>query len=123
MEEENEMVDDVRVHALLDYIREGRIMDAMQEFYAKDVIMEEPAYGKTVGLAANLEREQKFVNSVKEFRNFEAAKVGIGPGSSFYENFMDWIDVDGNEIHVEQAVVAQWVDGKIVHERFYYNMG
>jgi len=48
----------VRIQELLEYIRNGRIMDAMREFYAEDVVMEEPAYGRTEGLAANLDREQ-----------------------------------------------------------------
>lgn len=95
----------VRIQGLLDYIRQGRSMDAMREFYAEGVVMEEPAYGKTVGLEANLIREEKFVASVKEFRGFEAPKVGVGEDVSFYEN----------------VVVAQWKNGKIVHERFYYN--
>ncbi len=112
----------VRIHELLDYVKEGRIMDAMREFYADDVVMEEPAYGKTVGLEANLEREEKFVASVKQFKGFEATKVGIGEGVSLYENVMDWIDVNDNEVHVEQVSVMEWRDGKIVHERFYYNM-
>ena len=115
-------VSTVRINDLLDYIRNGRIMDAMREFYADDVVMEEPAYGKTIGLEANLAREQKFVDSVKEFKGFDAAKVGVGDGVSLYENVMDWIDKNDQKIHVEQTVVAQWRDGKIVHERFYYDM-
>lgn len=111
----------VRIHQLLDYIRNGKIIEAMSEFYAEDVVMEEPAYGKTVGLAANIEREKKFVASVKEFKNFEAA-VAIGEGLSIYENVMDWIDVEGKPQHIEQTAVQKWKDGKIVHERFYYNM-
>lgn len=110
----------VRIHELLDYIRNGRIIDAMSEFYADDVVMDEPAYGKTVGLAANIEREKKFVASVKEFKGFEA-NVAVGDGLSIYENVMDWIDVDGKAQHVEQTAVQKWKDGKIVHERFYYN--
>ena len=117
------MSGNVRIQELLDYVRNGRIMDAMKEFYADDVVMEEPAYGKTVGLAANLEREQKFVDSVKEFKGFRADNVAAGDDVSFYENVMDWVDVDGNDVHVEQISVAEWKDGKIVHERFYYNMG
>ena len=113
----------VRIHGLLDYLKQGRIIDAMHEFYADDAVMEEPAYGKTVGLAANLVREGNFIGSVKEFKNFQSAKVGVSENVSFYENVMDWTDVEGNEIHVEQVSVAQWRDGKIVHERFYYNMG
>lgn len=111
----------VRIQELLEYLNEGRIMDAMREFYADDVVMEEPAYGRTVGLEANLEREEKFVGSIREFKRFEATRVGIGERVSFYENVMDWVDVDGNEIHVEQVSVAEWRDGKIVRERFYYN--
>ncbi len=113
----------VRINELLDYVRGGRVMDAMREFYADGVVMTEPAYGATEGLAANLEREQKFVDSVKEFRNFETPFVGVDGNRSVYENVMDWVDVDGNEVHIEQVVVATWNDeGKIVHERFYYNM-
>jgi len=110
----------VRIHELLDYIRNGRIMDAMHEFYADDVVMEEPAYGKTVGLAANLEREQKFVDSVAEFKRFDAPVVAVGDDSACYENVMDWKSADGRDMHVEQVVVQRWRDGKIVHERFYY---
>jgi ketosteroid isomerase-like protein len=111
----------VRIRELLDYVRNGKIMEAMDEFYADDVVMEEPAYGRTVGLAANLEREQKFVDSVKQFKSFEAPVVAVGDGVSTYENVMDWTDVEGNDIHVEQVAVQKWKDGKIVHERFYYN--
>ena len=113
----------VRIHELLDYIRNGRIMDAMREFYDDDVVMEEPAYGKTVGLAANLTREQQFVDSIKEFKGFEAPAVTVGDETSCYENAMDWTTTDGKDIHVEQVAVQRWQGGKIVHERFYYNMG
>jgi len=117
------MSQNVRIDELLGYVREGRIMDAIREFYAEDVVMEEPMYGKTVGLAANLEREQKFVDSVKEFKGFTADKIAATDEVSFYENVMDWVDVSGAEMHIEQVAVATWKNGKIVHERFYYNMG
>jgi hypothetical protein len=110
----------VRIHELLDYVRNGKIMEAMKEFYADDVVMDEPSYGKTVGLAANLAREQKFVDSVKAFKNFETPAVAVGEGVSSYENVMDWTDTEDNDIHVEQVAVQKWKDGKIVHERFYY---
>jgi hypothetical protein len=114
---------ETRLNDLFDYVRNGRIMDAMNEFYDENVVMTEPAYGDTVGLAANLKREQAFVDSVKEFKNFEVVASGVSEDVSFYENIMDWTSQDDQEIHVEQLVVAKWKDGKIVHERFYYNMG
>jgi hypothetical protein len=114
------MSNQVRIAELLEYVQQGRIMDAMREFYADDVVMEEPMYGATPGLSANLEREQKFVESVKEFRGFEAKNVSVGENCATYENVMDWVDVSGQEIHVEQVAVQEWKDGKIVRERFYY---
>ena len=105
----------VRINELLEYIREGRIMDAMQEFYASDVVMTEPRYGDTNGLAANLTREQAFVDSVAEFRNFEANAIAIGDDVSMYENVMDWKGTDGNEYHVEQVAVAAVILGLIGH--------
>ena len=65
----------VRINELLDYIRNGRIMDAMHEFYAEDVVMVEPAYGETLGLEANLKREEKFLEGVAEFKSFEATST------------------------------------------------
>lgn len=114
----------VRINELLEYVRGGRIMEAMQEFYDESVVMAEPMYDETVGLKANLDREQNFVNSVKEFRNFETKVVATEGDTSIYENVMDWVGVDGKDYHVEQVSVARWNDkGKIVHERFYYDRG
>lgn len=115
--------ENVRIQELLEYVQQGRIMDAMNEFYADDVVMEEPAYGRTEGLAANLAREEQFVASVKEFRGFEAKRIATSDNVSIYENVMDWIDVNDQEIHIEQVAVAEWRNGKIVHERFYYDTG
>jgi ketosteroid isomerase-like protein len=113
----------VRLNELLGYIAQGRIMDGMREFYAEDVVMEEPLYGKTVGLAANLAREEKFVASVQEFRKFEVPRQATGENCALYENEMEWVGVDGKEYRIQQVSVQTWRDGKIVHERFYYSMG
>lgn len=110
----------VKIHELLDFVRQGRIMDAMRKFYDDECVMEEPAYGKTVGLAANLEREQQFVESIQEVTLFEA-KPGVGDNISFYENIMDWTTKENQKVHVEQVAVQHWRDGKIIYERFYYN--
>jgi hypothetical protein len=110
----------VRINELLDYIRNGRIIEAMHEFYAENAVMEEPAYGKTIGLEANVKREGKFLEGVAEFKKFEATPA-VGENFSSYENVMEWTSTDGQEVRIEQVAVQHWRDGKIVHERFYYN--
>lgn len=110
----------VRLNELLGYVREGRIIDAMKEFYAEDVVMEEPRYGKTVGLAANIAREEQFVGFVKEWRGFSVSAIATSEEHAFYENTIDFVGQDDKEYHYEQVAVQTWKDGKIVHERFYY---
>lgn len=110
-----------RLQDLFRHIREGRILEAMQEFYAEDVAMQENANPPTIGLAANIEREQQFMRGVKEWKGFEVKGYGAGDGITFYEAVFDWIATNGQPVHLEQVTVARWRDGKIVQERFYYD--
>lgn len=49
-----------RLEELLSYIREGRILDAINEFYAEDVAMQESNFIPTVGRQANYVRRNNF---------------------------------------------------------------
>ena len=110
-----------RLNDLFTYIREGRILDAMTEFYTEDAIMQENLESPTVGREANIEREKQFLSTVKEWKGFQVTAQGTGQDVTFYETVMDWVATDGTPVHVEQVVVAKWQDGKIVHERYYHN--
>ena len=110
-----------RLEDLFSYIREGRILDAINEFYAEDAAMQENSLPPTVGREANYEREKQFLSMVKEWKGFEVTAKGVGEEVTFYETVMDWVTTDGMPVHVEQVVVAKWQDGKITHERYYHN--
>lgn len=110
-----------RLQALFSYIRSGRILDGINEFYAEDAVMQENNEQATVGQQANLERERQFMSTVKEWKRFDVTAHAVGDNVTFYETVMDWIAKDGTSVHVEQVVVAKWRDGRIVHERFYHN--
>ena len=110
-----------RLTDLFVYIREGRIIDAMNEFYAEDVVMQENLESPTIGREANIEREKQFLSMVKEWKGFQVISQGSGQDVTFYETVMDWVATDNTLVHVEQVVVAKWQNGKIIHERFYHN--
>lgn len=112
-----------RLLDLFQYVREGRIIDAMHEFYDKDVSMQENANPPTVGLAANVEREKQFLKGVKEWKGFEVKSIGLGDDVTFYEAVFDFIATDEKPVHMEQVDVAHWRNGKIIRERFYYDTG
>ena len=57
----------------------------------------------------------------REAKGFNVTASGVGDSATFYECSLDFITMNGQPVHIEQAVVAKWKNGKIVHERFYYN--
>jgi hypothetical protein len=112
-----------RLNDLFGYIRQGKIVEAMNEFYEKDIVMQDNANPPTKGLAANIEREKQFLSGVKEWRGFDVTASAVGDNVTFYECSLDFIATSGQPVHMEQVVVAKWKNGKIVHERFYYDTG
>ncbi len=112
-----------RLNDLFGYVRQGKIIEAMNEFYDKDTKMQENAHPPTVGLAANIEREKQFLSGVKEWKGFNVSASGIGDNVTFYESTIDFIATNGQPVHLEQVSVARWKNGKIVHERYYYDSG
>jgi ketosteroid isomerase-like protein len=112
-----------RLNDLLGYIRQGKIIEAMNEFYDKDTVMQDNANPPTKGLAANIEREKQFMSGVKEWKGFTVTASGVGDNVTFYESTSDFVTTGGVPVHLEQVAVAKWKNGKIVHERFYYDTG
>ncbi|MEP6887804.1 MAG: SnoaL-like domain-containing protein [Nitrospirales bacterium] len=112
-----------RLEDLLNHIRQGKIIEAMNEFYDTDTVMQDNANPPTKGLAANIEREKQFMSGVKEWKGFNVNATGVGDNATFYESVMDFIATNGQPVHMEQTSVAKWKNGKIVHERFYYDTG
>ncbi|MEP6665550.1 MAG: SnoaL-like domain-containing protein [Nocardioidaceae bacterium] len=112
-----------RLNELFGYIRQGKIIEAMNEFYDKDTVMQENANPPTKGLGTNIEREKQVMSRVKEFKGFTVTASGVGDNVTFYESTSDAVMTGGVPVHVEQVSVAKWKNGKIVHERFYYGTG
>jgi len=112
-----------RLQDLLTHIRQGKVIEAMNEFYDQDTVMQENANRRTKGLAANIEREKQFMSGVKEWKGFNVTALGVGDNVTFYEATADYITTNGQAMHLEEVSVAKWKNGKIVHERFYYDTG
>ena len=116
---------EARVNDLVSYIRDGRILEAMHEFYADDTAMQENGNPPTVGLAANLEREKQFLASVKRWIAFDVEAVAVDPsrGKTTIQSTLAFEGVDGKTYRTDQVAVQTWRDGKIAHEKFYYDTG
>lgn len=102
-------------------IVEGRALDGFERYYADDVVMQENSETPTVGKDANRQREIDFFDSVAEFHGAEVLASAVGDDVSFSEWIFEVTFKNGNRVKLEQTAVRRWKDGRIVHERFYYN--
>jgi hypothetical protein len=105
---------------LNEMILSGRGMEAFEEFYADDVVMQENFEPPCVGKNANREREQRFFASIEQFHGAECTHSAVGDGVTFSEWTMDVTLRDTGRMVLRQVARRLWRDGKVVHERFYY---
>jgi ketosteroid isomerase-like protein len=110
-----------RLDALNSEIQQGRIMEAMKEFYADDVVMSENDAEATIGLEANLSREQDFVDKT-EWHGLELKDVVVDGDTAMVRWWMDFTNTSyGQRLAFTQVAFQRWRDGKISEERFYYS--
>src|SRR5215472_7785243 len=88
-----------RLQELLNYTRQGKVVEAMNEFYDQDTVMQENANPPTKGLAANIEREKQFMSGVKEWKGFNVTAQGAGDNVTFYESTTDFITTNDQPMH------------------------
>ena len=109
-----------RVQQLVARAEQWKILEAMQEFYADNVVMQDNLNAPTIGLEANLERERAFVASVTKVNEMRAEAV-IVDGNRAVINWRQDLVINGQRLTFDQLSLQLWENGKIVHERFVYD--
>ena len=112
-----------RVNRLNEMIIEGKVMEAFEEFYAEDVVMQENNDEPTVGKDANRERELKMMEGMKDIKNIKSSvkNIAINDNVSFCEWTMELTFKDDNTMKNTSVSRQLWNDeGKIVHETFFH---
>ena len=106
---------------LNDDVLSGKIMDAFEKYYADDVVMQENSDEPRVGKAVNRKAEEEFMSSVEAFHGAKVNASAVNGDVSFSEWEMDLTFKGGKRVKMEQVAVRKWKNGKIAHERFFYN--
>ncbi len=105
------------LHALL---AKGQFLEAMDKYLDDDVVLQEGNSEPKHGKQNCMDFEAKVLEGVASFGGYNVSAVGFGDDTSFYQAVMEYTQTDGQEVRVEQCVVSQWRDGKIVSERFFH---
>jgi hypothetical protein len=98
----------------------GRALEAFEELYADDVVMQENSAEPFVGKAVNRDREIQFFSSIEQFHDGKLLSSAINGNTSFSEWLYDVTFKGGQRVKLEQVAVRRWKDGKVAFERFYY---
>jgi ketosteroid isomerase-like protein len=106
--------------ALNDAILSGKALDAFEQYYADDVVMQENSEEPRAGKEANRKAEVEFFSSLSAFNEGKLVSSAVNGDVTFGEWFMDVTFKNGHRAKLAQVAVRRWKDGKIVHERFYY---
>ena len=110
-----------RVMDLVDRVQRGDLLGAFEEFYADDVVMRENTQPPTVGKAANREREETFVGSIRQIHENRADSVVVDGDRVAINWRAEYTLGDGNRYRFDQVAYQTWDGDHIVDERFYYD--
>ncbi len=105
---------------LNDAVLSGKALEAFDEMYDDDVIMQENSDPEFRGKAFNRKREEDFFASVEAWHGGKVLAHAANGDVSFSEWEME-VSLKGvGRITMAQVAVRRWKNGKIVHERFYH---
>jgi ketosteroid isomerase-like protein len=108
---------------LNDMVLSGKALEAFEKYYADDVVMQENSEEPRAGKEANRKAEEEFFASLQEFHEGKALASAVNGDTSFSEWFMDVTFKNGYRMKMAQVAVRKWKEGKVIHERFFYNKG
>ena len=109
-----------QVTQLVRLVEANRILDAIDEFYADDVSMQDNLNPAVVGKAENRERERVFFGGITVHQN-RALSVVVDGDRAVIHWLFEFTGGDGKRYRMDQLSHQEWQDGRVVKERFYYD--
>lgn len=102
---------------------QGQMLEAFDKFYADDVVMVEATGEVREGKAHNRTFEEKWLESLEGMHGggVTAMAANEETGHTCTETWGDFSFKGGQRMKMEEVSVKKWENGKIVHERFYYD--
>ena len=116
------MADTATLNRQLDkMILEGKALEAFEQFYADDVVMQENTDEPFRGKDVNRKREEEFFASVEDFHGAKLLGSAVADQKAFSEWEWDVTLKDVGRVKMTQVAARTWENGKVTFERFYYS--
>jgi hypothetical protein len=109
-----------RVGEFVDYVRSGRYVEALEEFYAHSASVRDNLGKPRSGLAALIEHEKRTLAKVK--MRTHAVGPTLVDGDWVAINWVFEITLPDGSVHfLDELTLQKWQDGRIITEQFYYD--
>ncbi|MBD0333893.1 MAG: nuclear transport factor 2 family protein [Cyanobacteria bacterium Co-bin13] len=121
-----------RVQELLDFQKTNpTVEESYERFYEENVVVQENLQPPRVGRALSIERQRQMNANVQDIHEFKIGAVLVDgftedhplDGHSVIEMHIEITTMDGYRIRVEELGLQTWKEGRIVHERYFYDPG
>ncbi len=110
------------IHELLEFFQTNPPPEAVYDrYYDENVVVQENMQPPRVGRALSIERQKLMNANVQEIHNFKIGAVLVDGDRSMVEMHIDATTKDGYRLHLEEVGLQTWKDGRIIHERYFYD--
>jgi len=110
-----------RVQALISYVEQRRELEAIRTFYAADAQTHENHAPPTVGIAALLEKEERFLASVETLHVSRAVSFVVDGDRAAINWVFEYTTLQGQRFHLDEIAYQLWDGDSIVREQYYYD--
>src|SRR5271154_2562789 len=98
----------------------GKSVDALDQYYADDVTMQENEQPPRVGKAACRAFEEGFFSKIKALRTNVCDGYVISGNKAFIVYRIDADHSDWGTMKMSEVAIQEWSNGKVVREKFVY---
>lgn len=118
------------VQRLLDFQTTNPTIEQIYEqFYDENVIVQENLQPPRIGRAMSIDRQKQMNANVKEVHDLKIGAVLVDgfsdanplDGQSVIETHLEITTADGYRVRIEELGLQTWKNGRIVHERYFYD--
>lgn len=112
-----------QLEGLIALVESGQTLEALERYYAVDVLVRENRQLSRAGRAQCLEFERQQLAQQQRPARIQCLRKGVDPASDC--SFIEWkirtLAPDGHVMLLEEVAVQTWQQGQITEERFYYS--
>lgn len=111
-----------RIQELLDFQKTNPPVEQIYErFYDENVVVQENLQTPRIGRAISIDRQQRMNANVKKVHEFKIGAVLVDGDRSVIEMHLELTTIDGYRIRLEEVGMQTWKNGRIIHERYFYD--